>query len=119
MRACRLCSLNKPSQNTQLEFLSSEVFIDYVGPIPRSKAGNSYLLVFDDVLSKFLWLFPLSSSKALSRHSGPISCSILVLILGGIPTLGLRIFHLNSPVYKLNHNLRDHTPKFKWTLLHY
>jgi hypothetical protein len=53
VRQCHLCSLSKPAQNTRLGFLSSDVaqrpmqklFIDYVGKFPRSKAGNTAILV--------------------------------------------------------------------------
>jgi len=33
-----------------------KIFIDYVGKIPRSKAGNTALLVCVDAFSKFVWL---------------------------------------------------------------
>ena len=50
VKACHLCGLSKPAQNTKLGLLSSDVasrpmeklFIDYVGPFPRSKSGNAY-----------------------------------------------------------------------------
>lgn len=74
VRSCRLCSLSKPAQNTQLGLLASEVaertmdkgFIDYVGPFPRSKRGNSMLLVCVDAFSKFVWLLPLGKATAHS-----------------------------------------------------
>lgn len=74
VRSCRLCSLSKPSQNAQLGLLSSEVaerpfekvFVDYVGPFPRSKSGNSMLLVCVDAFSKFCWLWPLRRATAKS-----------------------------------------------------
>ena len=67
VKACHLCGLSKPAQNTKLGLLSSDVasrpmeklFIDYLGPFPHSKSGNSYLLVCVDVFSKFAWLLPL------------------------------------------------------------
>uniref|UniRef100_A0A1B6JZN4 RNA-directed DNA polymerase n=1 Tax=Homalodisca liturata TaxID=320908 RepID=A0A1B6JZN4_9HEMI len=72
VRACHLCSVSKPAQNTKLGLLSSEVaerplekvFIDYVGPFPRSKSGNTSLLVAVDAFSKFCWLIPLRSATA-------------------------------------------------------
>jgi len=72
VRSCRTCSLSKPAQNTKYGLLSSEVaerplekvFIDYVGPFPRSKSGNKFLLVCVDAFSKFCWLFPLRSATA-------------------------------------------------------
>lgn len=82
VRACRLCSLSKPAQNTHLGFLASEVaqrplekvFIDFVGNFPRSKDGNTMLLVAVDAFSKFVWLLPLRratarlTNKALQAH---------------------------------------------------
>ena len=72
VRSCQTCSLSKPAQNTKFGLLSSEVaerpmekvFIDYVGPFPRSKSGNKFLLVCVDAFSKFVWLFPLRSATA-------------------------------------------------------
>ena len=40
------------------------LFIDYVGPLPRSKSGNSFLLVCVDAFSKFVWLLPLRQANA-------------------------------------------------------
>jgi hypothetical protein len=59
--------MSKPEQNTQVGWFSSEVaqrplqkiFIDCVGKFPRSKAGNSVILVCVDAFSKFVWLIPL------------------------------------------------------------
>jgi transposase InsO family protein len=67
VRECHICSMSKPAQNTQLGFLASGVaqrplqklFIDYVGKFPRSKTGNSVVLVCVDAFSKFVWLVPL------------------------------------------------------------
>lgn len=72
VRSCVTCSLSKPAQNTQLGFLSSDVasrpmekvFIDFVGPLPRSKCGNTMLLVCVDSFSKFCWLYPLKRATA-------------------------------------------------------
>ena len=41
-----------------------KLFIDYVGPFPRSKSGNAYLLVCVDAFSKFAWLLPLRQATA-------------------------------------------------------
>uniref|UniRef100_A0A1B6EN58 RNA-directed DNA polymerase n=2 Tax=Cuerna arida TaxID=1464854 RepID=A0A1B6EN58_9HEMI len=72
VRSCQTCSLSKPAQNTKFGLLSSEVaekplekvFIDYVGPLPRSKSGNKFLLVCVDAFSKFCWIFPLRNTTA-------------------------------------------------------
>jgi hypothetical protein len=49
VHSCTVCGLSKPAQNTRFELLASEVvsrpfqklFIDYVGKLPQSKAGNT------------------------------------------------------------------------------
>jgi len=66
VHAYHTCALSKPAQNSRLGLLASEVaqrptqkiFIDYVGKLPRSKAGNSAILVCVDAFSKFVWLIP-------------------------------------------------------------
>jgi transposase InsO family protein len=66
VKACKLCCLSKPAQSTRVGLLASEVastpmeklFIDYVGPFPRSRSGNAYALVAVDAFSKFSWIFP-------------------------------------------------------------
>ena len=40
------------------------VFIDFVGPLPRSKSGNQHLLVLQDELSKWVELFPMRTATA-------------------------------------------------------
>ena len=66
IRECGVCSMSKPAQNTRLGFLSSEVaerpmqklFVDFVGKFPRSKVGNTAILVCVDAFTKFVWLVP-------------------------------------------------------------
>jgi hypothetical protein len=66
VRACRVCGLSKPAQNTHYGMLSSDVatrpmekfFVDFVGKLPRSKSGNAYALVCVDAFTKFVWIFP-------------------------------------------------------------
>jgi hypothetical protein len=66
VKSCHPCRLSKPAQATRVGFLASDVanapmekiFIDYVGPFPRSKMGNSFALVAVDAFSKFTWIFP-------------------------------------------------------------
>jgi hypothetical protein len=63
-RACRDCVLSKPAQQSTPGLLASEVatrpiqkiFIDCVGKFPRSKSGNTMILVCVDEFSKFAWL---------------------------------------------------------------
>ena len=72
-----VCSVSKPAQNTRLGFLSSEVaerpmqklFVDFVGKFPRSKAGNTVILVCVDAFIKFVWIVPVreTTSRAIIR----------------------------------------------------
>jgi len=39
-----------------------KIFIDYVRNVPRSKAGNTVILVFVDDFSKFVWLVPVKEA---------------------------------------------------------
>jgi hypothetical protein len=72
VRNCVLCGLSKPAQNTKVGLLASEVasrpmekvFADYVGPLPRTREGNTFLLVCIDAFTKFTWLFPLRRATA-------------------------------------------------------
>lgn len=38
------------------------LYIDYLGPYPRSKLGNGYILIILDKLSRFVWLYPLKQA---------------------------------------------------------
>lgn len=42
------------------------MFIDLLGPYPRSKSGNTVILIVLDQLSKFVWLKPLRRGTAIS-----------------------------------------------------
>ena len=35
-----------------------KIYIDYLGLLPKSKAGNNYMIVGVDAFSKFVWLSP-------------------------------------------------------------
>lgn len=67
VRECCTCGMSKPAQNTRLGLLASEVaqrpmekiFIDHVGKFPRSKSGNTVILVCVDAFTKFVWMIPL------------------------------------------------------------
>lgn len=73
VKACEICCLSKPAQNTRVGFLSSKVpsrpmekmHIDFVGPLPRSKLGNQFLLTCSDYFSKFVWLFPIRQATSV------------------------------------------------------
>jgi hypothetical protein len=77
VRACRVCALSKPAQSTHYGMLSldvasrpMEIFIDFVGKLPRSKSGNAYALVCVDAFTKFAWIFPVrEASTATVMHT--------------------------------------------------
>ncbi|KAI4879184.1 hypothetical protein NFI96_009857, partial [Prochilodus magdalenae] len=50
-------------QATEVEEASYMLGLDFMGPFPRSKKGNSYLLVVVDYYTKWVELFPLRDSK--------------------------------------------------------
>lgn len=82
VRTCVQCQRAKQAPNSKLGLLASEVatrpfqrvFVDFVGPLPRSKAGNAYLLTVVDAFSKFIILVPTRNQtasttvRALTRH---------------------------------------------------
>ena len=100
-----------------------KLFIDFIGKLPRSKAGNCYALVVVDAFSKFSWVFPLreataalavSSLRSLFGSCGP--CRYLVSDNGSQFTsklfrnfcFGLGIHHITTTPYypKPNHSER-------------
>ena len=66
VQQCELCQRAKPAQNTRVGLLSAEpssypmerLFIDFVGPLVRSKRGNIAILVVVDSFSKFVAFYP-------------------------------------------------------------
>jgi hypothetical protein len=66
VKQCDVCYRAKPAQNTQVGFHNSRIvtkpmeriFIDFVGPIVRSRRGNLALLVVLDGFSKFVLMYP-------------------------------------------------------------
>jgi hypothetical protein len=66
VRTCDVCQRAKPAQNTRVGFHDSQVvpkpmeriFIDFVGPIVRSRQGNLAILVVLDGFSKFVAMYP-------------------------------------------------------------
>lgn len=69
VRNCQVCLSTKPEQKKQIgQMLSLTptasqpwdlIFVDIVGPLPRSSKGYCYILVVADCFSKFTLLFPL------------------------------------------------------------
>jgi hypothetical protein len=93
IKACTLCGLSKPAQNTHYGMLSSEVatrpmqklFIDFVGKFPRSKSGNTYALVCVDAFSKFVWIFPVREASTATTLRALDS----VFVGFGVPEISL------------------------------
>lgn len=75
IKKCEVCQVNKPSnvilrgemgqpKDPQLPW--KMLSVDLVGPLPRSKQGNTNLLVVLDVYSKFVLLKPLKKANAIT-----------------------------------------------------
>lgn len=71
--SCEKCQLNKHSNNKikvpmgeqkKIDGLWDSISIDFVGPFPRSKKGNKYLLVIIDNFSKYCILRPTRNADA-------------------------------------------------------
>jgi hypothetical protein len=66
VRRCDLCQRAKPAQDTQVGMHSASpvnepmqrLFIDFFGPLTRTRRGNIAILVVVDGFSKFVTLFP-------------------------------------------------------------
>ena len=60
VKKCKLCALSKPARNSQISQLISEIhttpfsklYLDFSGPYPRSKSGNTMLLICVDSFTK-------------------------------------------------------------------
>jgi hypothetical protein len=71
VKACKVCGLSKPAQVQHFGMLSSDVasrpfeklFIDFVGKFPRSRSGNTYVLVCVDAFTKFVWISPVREAS--------------------------------------------------------
>lgn len=72
VRSCNECQRSKQAQNTKVGQLSSEIsphsfhkiFIDFIGALPRSKAGNTYLLTIIDSFSKYTVFLPARNTNS-------------------------------------------------------
>ena len=75
VRKCDLCQRAKPAQNTNvglhaaqpLSLPMEKVFVDFVGPLTRTKRGHSAILAVLDGFSKFVVFYPVRriSSQAV------------------------------------------------------
>jgi len=67
VKKCKVCMMSKSSQvkyegkliSIPIEQTMNTVFIDILGPLPRSKAQNKFILVIVDGFSRYLWLHAL------------------------------------------------------------
>lgn len=72
VRSCNECQRSKQAPNTKVGQLASEIaphsyyklFIDFVGPLPRSKQGNTYLLTIIDSFSKYTVFLPARNTNS-------------------------------------------------------
>ena len=80
VRACELCQRAKPAQDSRVGLHSTSpvtapmerLFIDFVGPLTRTKCGNIGILVVVDSFSKFVSFCPVRKmmSAAVSDYLG-------------------------------------------------
>lgn len=79
VRVCSTCARTKVEQKAPAGLMGNRpdikqpwqaISLDYIGPLPRSKRGNSYVLVVTDYFSKFVVLFPCraATAKSLVKH---------------------------------------------------
>lgn len=77
VKSCTACQRSKQAPNTKAGLLSSEiptqpfhkVYIDHIGPLPRSKKGNKYILTIVDAFSKFAVFLPAKNTTAQTTVS--------------------------------------------------
>lgn len=73
VRACKSCAQNKVEQKRPAGLMGNRpdikepwqaISLDFIGPLPRSRSGNTYVLVVTDYFSKYVVLFPCRSATA-------------------------------------------------------
>jgi len=71
--SCTVCQLSKTTNRTIKEPMVvtttasrpfEKIFMDIVGPLPKSTSGNSFILTLQDDLSKFAWAVPMYNHEA-------------------------------------------------------
>ncbi|KAG5866198.1 hypothetical protein JTB14_031868 [Gonioctena quinquepunctata] len=103
VKKCNVCTTHKVSQEGPVDKMVSHpkverpwemVSTDLMGPLPRSKHGNTFILVVTDYLSKFSLLFPLkrATSETVIRK-----LEDEVFLLFGVPRL---LLCDNGPQYR-------------------
>ena len=117
VRKCDLCQRAKPAQNTQLGLHAAhppsqpmeKVYMDFVGPLTRTKRGHSAILVVLDGFSKFVTFYPVRRISAqvvvdcLERNYFPIY---------GVPQT---LVTDNASVFRCK---QIHQLCFKWAVKH-
>lgn len=77
-RLCETCKACKPSNEVQRTPMGKFrecsrpwelIYVDFVGPLPRSRSGFSYMLVVVDGFSKFVHVHPMRSATSKSTVS--------------------------------------------------
>lgn len=73
VRSCKICGAQKVAQNSRHGLMKFEKNVDFpwqiiaadiLGPLPRSKKGNCYLLVVSDWFSKYTVVHPMKKATA-------------------------------------------------------
>lgn len=121
VRRCKICATHKPSCEKPADKMVSHpkasrpweiISTDLVGPLPRSKKGNAFILVVTDYLSKFTLLFSLrkATCDAVARK-----IEHEVFLLFGVARV---IICDNGPQYRGKEFLRlvkDYQVQIKYT----
>lgn len=79
VKSCHVCAQHKVEQKRPAGLMGERpeisvpfqvISLDYIGPLPRSKQGNCYILVISDYFSKAVFMFPCrkATSKSLIKH---------------------------------------------------
>lgn len=117
INACQICKMSKATNKCSVPPLKTHecperpwqrIFIDFMGPYPRSKLGNTFLLVVLDHLTKFVLLKPLTSATSIKTIHFLKNDVFLVF---GVPEF---IISDNGPQFKSN-VFQDFLKEFKVT----
>lgn len=117
VRGCQACQKAKPAQSTQVGLHHSQVvsqpmeriFMDFVGPMVRSRQGNVAILVILDGFSKFVAMYPVRRICS--------DAVVKVLTERYFPSFGLphTIVSDNATVFR---SRRFHDTCFSWGIKH-
>lgn len=103
VRHCTVCAAHKPSQDRPTDRMVPHakanrpweiISTDIMGPLPKSKHGNSFILVVTDYLSKFPLLFPL---RRATTESIVRKIENEVFLIFGVPRI---LICDNGPQYR-------------------